>query len=186
MALHFAHLNAFRWWQCSDRYIISRFPHLILQELCESRGGRPGLSVLTSLLVSVDVKLYWTMLRHWSQLVPNMSTDSKQHYLPTYHLHPPFPASSRPLISLVVSVDVKHHVYLFTCTGAAPAVAVRADAGVTAPAAVAAWWFWLVECCFTSTEIVGLLGHLDFHTSLGLFYISTTWLGFCKEWGKRR
>ena len=31
---------------------------LIVQELCESRGGRPGLSVLTSLLVFVDVKLY--------------------------------------------------------------------------------------------------------------------------------
>ena len=30
----------------------------IIQELCESRGGRPGLSVLTSLLVSVDVKIY--------------------------------------------------------------------------------------------------------------------------------
>ena len=29
-----------------------------VQELCESRGGRPGLSVLTSLLISVDVKLY--------------------------------------------------------------------------------------------------------------------------------
>ena len=29
-----------------------------VQELCESRGGRHGLSVLTSLLVSVDVKLY--------------------------------------------------------------------------------------------------------------------------------
>ena len=27
-----------------------------VQELCESRGGRPGLSVLTSLPVSVDVK----------------------------------------------------------------------------------------------------------------------------------
>ena len=39
------------------------------------RGGRPGLSVLTSLLVSVDVKIYSTVLRHWSQLVPNMSTD---------------------------------------------------------------------------------------------------------------
>ena len=26
------------------------------QELCESRGDRPGLSVLTSLMVSVDVK----------------------------------------------------------------------------------------------------------------------------------
>ena len=51
----------------------------IVQELCESRGGRPGLSVLTSLLVSMDVKLYWTMLRHWSQLVPNMLTDIWEH-----------------------------------------------------------------------------------------------------------
>ena len=33
----------------------SRNPNIV-QELCESRGGRPGLSVLTSLLVSVDVK----------------------------------------------------------------------------------------------------------------------------------
>ena len=48
---------------------------IIVQELCESRGGRPGLSVLTSLLVSVDVKIYCTVLWHWSQLVPNMSTD---------------------------------------------------------------------------------------------------------------
>ena len=47
----------------------------IVQELCESRGGRPGLSVLTSLLVSVDVKIYCTVLRHWSHLVPNMSND---------------------------------------------------------------------------------------------------------------
>ena len=31
---------------------------VIVQELCESRGGRLGLSVLTSLLVSVGVKLY--------------------------------------------------------------------------------------------------------------------------------
>ena len=30
----------------------------IVQELCESRGGCPGLSVLTSLLVSMDVKNY--------------------------------------------------------------------------------------------------------------------------------
>ena len=30
----------------------------IVQELCESQGGRSGLSILTSLLVSVDVKLY--------------------------------------------------------------------------------------------------------------------------------
>ena len=30
----------------------------IVQELCESRSGRPGLSVLTNLLVSVDVNNY--------------------------------------------------------------------------------------------------------------------------------
>ena len=30
----------------------------IVQELCESRAGRHGLSVQTSLLVSIDVKLY--------------------------------------------------------------------------------------------------------------------------------
>ena len=36
----------------------SKLTILIVQELCESRGGRPGLSVLTSLLVSLDVKLY--------------------------------------------------------------------------------------------------------------------------------
>ena len=50
-----------------------------VQELCESRGGRPGLSFLTSLMVSVDVKQYWTMLTHWSQLVPNMSADIQGH-----------------------------------------------------------------------------------------------------------
>ena len=31
---------------------------LIVQELCESRGGRPELSVLTNLLVFADVKNY--------------------------------------------------------------------------------------------------------------------------------
>ena len=51
----------------------------IVQELCESPGGHPGLSVLTSLLISVDVKLCWTMLMHWSQLVPNMSTNIRGH-----------------------------------------------------------------------------------------------------------
>ena len=37
---------------------INGMKHFIVQELCESRGGRPGLSVLTSLPVSVDVKNY--------------------------------------------------------------------------------------------------------------------------------
>ena len=45
----------------SDCFAISTKPlqvEGIVQELCESRGSRPGLSVLTSLLVSVDVKIY--------------------------------------------------------------------------------------------------------------------------------
>ena len=40
------------------QYVTLYFEPHIVQELCESRGGRPGLSVLTSLLVSVDIKLY--------------------------------------------------------------------------------------------------------------------------------
>ena len=35
---------------------LKRSPMVRVQELCESRGGRPGLSVLMSLTVSVDVK----------------------------------------------------------------------------------------------------------------------------------
>ena len=74
-----------------------------VQVVCESRGGRPGLSVLTSLLVSVDVKQYWTMFRHWSQLVPNMSLicqpiseDIKQHY-PRVKARPRIPPKDRGL-----------------------------------------------------------------------------------------
>ena len=51
----------------------------MVQELCESRGGRPGLSVLTNLLVSMDVKIYSTRLRHWSQLVPNLTSEDIKH-----------------------------------------------------------------------------------------------------------
>ena len=58
-----------------------------VQELCESQGGCPGLSVLMSLMVSVDIKQHWTMLRHWSQLVPNMSTDVRGHEARLHHHH---------------------------------------------------------------------------------------------------
>ena len=43
---------------CIDAWGLQYLQPVIVQELCESRGGRPGLSVLTSLLVSVDVKIY--------------------------------------------------------------------------------------------------------------------------------
>ena len=45
----------------------------------------PGLSVLMSLTFSVDVKQHWTMLRHWSQFVPNVSTDIRGHEALLHH-----------------------------------------------------------------------------------------------------
>ena len=42
-----------------QRYIKAIIIYHIVQELCESRGGRPGLSVLISLTVSVDVKQHF-------------------------------------------------------------------------------------------------------------------------------
>ena len=72
----------------SFAWFIKHPPHFGLvrvQELCECRGGRPGLSVLMNLTVSVDVKQHWTMLRHWSQFVPNMSTDIRGHKALHHH-----------------------------------------------------------------------------------------------------
>ena len=80
-----------------------------VQELCESRGGCPGLPVLTSHLVSVDVKQYWTILTHWSQLVPNMSINIWGHEaLLHHHHHPPFHS---------VSWSTECHVFaLYSCS----------------------------------------------------------------------
>ena len=60
---------------------------LSVQELCESRGECPGLPVIKSLMISVDVKQHWTVLRHWSQFVPNMSTDIWGHEALHHHHH---------------------------------------------------------------------------------------------------
>ena len=54
-----------------NKSVISSF--IRAQELCESRGGRPGLPVLMSLMVSVDVK------QHFNQLLAALaSVDFKQ------------------------------------------------------------------------------------------------------------
>ena len=56
---------------------------VIVQELCESRGGRPGLSILTNLLVSVDVKIYCPCfgIGHNLSLICQLtSEDIKQHF----------------------------------------------------------------------------------------------------------
>ena len=44
----------------SGQYIHTRAKKtvIIVQELCESPGGRPGLSVLTSLMIAVGVNQY--------------------------------------------------------------------------------------------------------------------------------
>jgi len=52
----------------------------IVQELCESRGGRPWLPVITSLLVSFGIGLSLSLI------CQPTSEDIKQHYLPTRFL----------------------------------------------------------------------------------------------------
>ena len=56
--MHF--LRRHLWWSLCTLYLHAYQVRVtvIVQELCESRGGRPELSVLTSLLVSVDIKNY--------------------------------------------------------------------------------------------------------------------------------
>ena len=55
----------------------------IVQELCESRGGRPGLSVLTSLLVSVDVRIIEPCfgIGHNLSLICQLTTEDIKHQL---------------------------------------------------------------------------------------------------------
>ena len=80
-------------------------PSLRVQELCESRGGRrPGLPVLMSLTVSVDVKQHWTVLqRCGSQFVPNIcqptSEDVKLYIIIINPAPSPFPLFSRGVSS---------------------------------------------------------------------------------------
>ena len=51
-----------------------------VQELCESRGGCPGLSVLMSLMVSVDIKQHSAVVS-----VCNMSADIRGHEALLHH-----------------------------------------------------------------------------------------------------
>ena len=55
-----------------------------VQELCESRGGRPGLSVLSSLMVSVDVNNIepcFGIGLSLSLICQPTSADIKQHFV---------------------------------------------------------------------------------------------------------
>ena len=51
-------VDRFDWLKRGSKLNSRQCQDVIVQELCESRGGRPELSVLTSLLASVDVKIY--------------------------------------------------------------------------------------------------------------------------------
>ena len=73
------------------------FPfHPRIQEVCESRSGRPGLPILMSLVVSVDVKQHRTMLRHRSQFVPNTCVNPTSEDMKLYIIMI-FPASLQSL-----------------------------------------------------------------------------------------
>ena len=65
-----------------------------VQELCESRGGRSGAFRPNEPYGFRGRKAILTMLTHWSQLVPNMSTDIRgQHqkeWNPSFYCRPVF------------------------------------------------------------------------------------------------
>ena len=55
--------ESFWWWQCSNRYIISFFPHLHTHP---PPAPNPFSPSLISLVVSVDVKHWLCLLSYWS------------------------------------------------------------------------------------------------------------------------
>ena len=76
-----------------------------VQELCEGRGGRPGLPAPNSLMVSVDVKQHWTN-RLCSELRSCVKVEVAV-------------LGSLSLIVLTVSVDGKQQ-WTWTCKASAP------------------------------------------------------------------
>ena len=83
---------------------------VIVQELCESRGGRPGLSVLTSLLVFRGRK---ALLNHASALVSAKLQALVYDILPPWRKVPENDARivglSLSLICQLTSEDIKQH-----------------------------------------------------------------------------
>jgi len=65
-------------------YISTMFKRaqVIVQELCESRGGRPGLSVLTNLLVSVEPCYIepWFGIGHNLSLICQLTSEDIKHH----------------------------------------------------------------------------------------------------------
>ena len=72
-----------------------------------------------SLMVSVDIKQHWAMLKCWSQFVPNISTDIKGHEALLHNQHSKQSSGAvwKPLVDILgtwaklvcaVSVDVRH------------------------------------------------------------------------------
>ena len=122
------------WWQCSDRYIISLFPHLhkvsrfglAVRRKAGKQKGLGSIPLRLSLLfksvvvcghclVTLSLTINETLKSPSSLPIvmqePSWWWQCSDRYIISLfrHLHTPFSPS---LISLVVSVDVNHHVYL--------------------------------------------------------------------------
>ena len=86
------HLDPFGWFQSPVFSLSGTFPELEVtlcgwqdikvwlwtNQLTEFRSCVKAQVAVLGFL-SVDIKQHWTMLRHWSQFVPNMSTDIRGH-----------------------------------------------------------------------------------------------------------
>ena len=124
-----------------------------------------------SLTVSVDVKQHWTMLRHWSQFVPNMSTeDTKLYFInilekPTWRL-----SESRRLIKsfvvwwvLLFLENMSFDIQKSGATGWDDQKAVVAELLIGAwPRQWQTWSTWSGLCClskwFQATMVHGVGG----------------------------
>ena len=88
---------------------------IIVQELCESRGGRPGLSVLTSLLVSYIESCFGIGLS-LSVICQPTSEDIKQHYRPAFLMLKRF-FTSMETVGLLGTAAQDGHLYFHTAPG---------------------------------------------------------------------
>ena len=104
--------ESFWWWQCSDRFILSLFPKL------HTPFPPFSPSLINLMMVSVDVKHHVYLLTYPGAECRNHSGGDSVAIGITPLFPPPPPPPTPPfspsLISRMVSVDVKHHVYLLT------------------------------------------------------------------------
>ena len=111
--------KSFWWWQCSDRYIISLSPHLNTPPLPLSPSLIWFLWTLSTIYLLTEWKSRWPS---WAPVPnkPTISMDVKRHFNQLVTGSACLVLVCPSPTNLMVSLDVKHHVYLLTCSTPPP------------------------------------------------------------------